>query len=314
MERAVVTGPTGVVGSALVKELHRQGVEQLLLVRGDSPNYARLEGLVRELTRGGSGAGITVKACPLDELKHFEDDSGTRWDVFYHLGWCGTKGKDRYDPYIHNRNVEYSLDAVQLSKRLGCSAFVGAGSQAEYGRSDERLTPDTPARPENAYGIAKLCAGQLTREYARMLGIRHVWTRILSVFGPNDGEATLITSVIRKLKAGEVPAVTAGEQIWDFVSSRDAARALYLLGERGRDGETYLIASGREKTLRSYLEDLLAEVAPGGALGYGQVPYAERQVMHLSADISKTTADTGWKPELSFREGLRDMIAGAQRL
>ena len=63
---------------------------------------------------------------------------------------------------LQNNNVKYALQAVKAAKELGCTRFVGAGSQAEYGRVEGTLTPDTPAFPENGYGIAKLCAGQMT--------------------------------------------------------------------------------------------------------------------------------------------------------
>ncbi|MDO5702035.1 MAG: NAD(P)-dependent oxidoreductase [Lachnospiraceae bacterium] len=310
MKKAVITGATGVVGTALVRELHRCGTDQLILIRGDSPNAARLLALRDSLEQSGmpGGGKIEIRSCALDELKSFEYDSDEKWDAFFHLGWSGTKGKERYDPYIHTQNVTYSLDAVALAARMGCTVFVGAGSQAEYGRSDERLTADTLTRPESAYGIAKLCAGAMTREYARTLGIRHIWPRIVSVFGPCDGEKTLITSLINELREGRRPKVTAGEQLWDFLSSADAARALISLAERGQDGKVYIIASGRERVLRSYIEELRDEAAPGAEIGFGEVPYGDRQVMHLAADISETTKDTGWKPELSFREGIRLML------
>lgn len=306
MKRAVITGPTGVVGSALVRALSRTGTELLLLVREGSPNNARIRAISEELMKEGAPP-IIMRECSLHHMRDMENDTGVTYDVFYHLSWGGTKGKDRFDPYIHNKNVEYALDAAALAKRLGCSCFVGAGSQAEYGRSDARLSPDTPTHPENAYGIAKLCAGQMTREYAHMLGMRHVWTRILSVYGPNDGEKTLITYLVNSLLHGERPAMTAGGQIWDYVYSEDAAEALAAVGERGKDGETYLIASGQERTLKEYVLELREVLAPDAEIGFGEIPYGERQVMNLTADISKTTEDTGWVPRISFAEGIKRM-------
>lgn len=302
MKRAIITGPTGVVGTALIRELHENGVELLLLVRGDSPNGERL----RRLTEGMEG--VSILACSLEQQKELKNETGKRYDVFYHLGWMGPKGPDRFNPYIHTRNVEYALDAVELARAFGCSCFVGAGSQAEYGRSSRILTPQSAAFPENAYGAGKLAAGHMTRLKAGELGLRHVWTRIFSVYGPFDGERTLITGMVRSLLAGERPGTTAGEQLWDYLYSEDAARALRLLGEKGLDGSTYLLAGGTSRPLREYMEELRDEVAPGAAIGFGELPYGDRQVMHLEADISMTTRDTGWRPEVSFREGIRRML------
>ena len=297
IKRAVLTGATGVVGTALIEELLRKDIEVLAILRRGSPNNGRLPKDPR----------LTVRECSLESLASMINDTGKSWDVFFHLGWTGTKGKERFDLRIHHRNIAYALDAVDLAERLGCDLFIGAGSQAEYGRTKERLRPELAAFPENAYGIAKLCAGQMTREYAHERGLRQIWTRILSVYGPNDGERTLITSLIRTLQSGGRPSCTKGEQIWDFLAASDAARALRLIAERGRDGAVYLIASGRERTLRSYIEELRDVVAPGAEIGFGDLPYLERQVMHLTADISATTRDTGWVPELPFAEGVRRM-------
>ena len=212
VNRAVITGPTGVVGSALVRECAENGMDlYLLLRRGSERNAcllkeaAALTGAAPEedgadvLFRGEEGRpSIRISYCALHELKDLPSRGEAAYDIFFHLGWSGTKGADRFDPYIHTANVGYALDAAALAARLGCHTFVGAGSQAECGRTDEKLTPRTLPRPENAYGIGKLAACHMTREYAHALGLRHVWTRILSVYGPNDGEKTLISGSATK--------------------------------------------------------------------------------------------------------------------
>ena len=61
------------------------------------------------------------------------------------------------------------------------------------------------------YGIAKLCAGQMSRIMCSSLGIRHVWARILSIYGPYDTENSMVMSTVIKLRRGERPLFTAGE-------------------------------------------------------------------------------------------------------
>ena len=221
MKRAIVTGATGAVGTALVQELAEAGTEVLVFVRKDSKRSQNIPDhpLVRRLS------------CALEDLASVRNDTGLDWDVFYHLAWDGTTGSDRNDMYLQNQNVKYALDAVAAAKRFGCRLFVGAGSQAEYGRVEGTLKPDTPAFPEMGYGYAKLCAGQMTRDYAHQLGLKHTWVRILSVYGPHDGAGSMVMSAIRKLRSGQTPVFTKAEQQWDYLYSGDAARALRLLGE-----------------------------------------------------------------------------------
>lgn len=302
MKRAVITGATGMLGRALAEQLAADGVEVLLLV---NPRSARLRDIVE-------GPLVTMMPCAIDAYADFVLPDDRSWDVFYHLAWAGTFGGTRNDLDVQVANVRYALDAVDLAHRLGCEAFVGAGSQAEYGRCDEPLRPDTPTRPETGYGIAKLAAGQMTRLRCEQLGLRHVWMRILSVYGPYDGSQTMVSTVIADLLRGERPSLTACEQLWDYLYQDDAARALRLTGERGQHGAVYPLGSGHARPLRDYVEIIRDVIDPALPLGIGEKPYADRQVMHLEADVSALERDTGFAPHTAFPEGVRATVRAVE--
>ncbi len=298
MKRVIVTGATGAIGSALVKRLVENQTEVLVLCRESS---ARVKNLPQSPL-------VSVKHCSLEGFSSLENDTDKQYDVLYHFAWEGTTGQSRNDGYLQNANVRYTLDAVELAKRFGCTAFVGAGSQAEYGRVEGKLTASTPTFPETGYGVAKLCAGQLSRIRAKQLGLRHIWTRILSVYGPNDGAQSLISSLIDSLLRGESPRCTPAEQEWDYLYSGDIARAFVALGERGRDGKIYVLGSGNARPLKEYICTVRDLIAPQVEISFGAIPYYENQVMYLCADISEITADTAWKPQTSFQEGIKEIV------
>ena len=298
MKRAIVTGATGAVGTALVNELIANNVEVLVFCRKDSIRNENIP--VNSL--------VKTLYCDLKDLSNIQNTTGKNYDVFYHFAWMGTTGKMRNDMYLQNENVQYSLDAVGVAQRFGCHTFIGAGSQAEYGRVEGILKPDTPAFPETGYGIAKLCAGQMTREFAHQLGMKHIWVRILSIYGPNDGAQSMVMSTINKLKVGEVPQFTKGEQMWDYLYSGDAARAFQLIGEKGIDGKTYVLGSGVARPLAEYIEDIRKIVNPHVEIKLGAIPYVEKQVMYLCADISELTTDVGWRAEKIFEDGIASIL------
>lgn len=293
MKRAVITGPTGAIGIALISELIRRGIEVTAVVRPDSKRKDRIP--VSPLVR--------IAECDLSQLAILPEIID-KADVFYHFGWDGTFGNSRNNMHGQNLNVKYALDAVEAAEKLGCKTFIGAGSQAEYGRFEGCLKADTPAFPENGYGIAKLCAGQMTRILCEQKGIQHIWTRILSIYGPFDGAGTMVMSTIVKLLQGEKPSCTLGEQMWDYLYSEDAALAMVLLAEKGVGGKTYCIGSGTARPLREYIEAIRNTAAPEAEIGFGEIPYHEKQVMYLCADISELTEDTGFVPRFTFQEGI----------
>ena len=298
MKRAIITGATGTVGTAIIQELIKSNVEVLVFCRHDSKRISQIP----------QSPLVTIKYCSLHDLANVENDSEKKYDVFYHLAWEGTSGEARDNYYLQNKNVQYALDAVGVAKRFGCDTFIGVGSQAEYGRVEGMLKPDTPTFPTMGYGIGKLSAGLLTRQYARQLGLKHIWVRILSVYGPNDGKQSLTVSTINKLLAGEVPQLTKGDQMWDFLYSGDAAKAFVLLGDKGVNGKTYVLGSGKVKRLREYIEDLRDVVSPNSDLAFGAIDYYPHQVMQLQADTTELEQDTGWRPTVEFRDGIKQLL------
>lgn len=294
----VITGPTGAIGLALCRLLAEEGILTYAVCRPDTPRAAALPEHER----------IVPVFCDVSELEKLPRMLPGKLDAFYHFAWINTIGSGRNDMPSQIRNIQYTIDAVRCAAALGCGVFIGAGSQAEYGRVDGILRPDTPCFPENGYGMAKLCASQMSRSEAQRLGLEHVWARVLSVYGPGDGPTTMVSEVIRQLKQREIPELTAGEQVWDYLYSCDAARAFWLLARHGISGRVYPMGSGQARLLREYVELLRDAVDPELPLGLGRIPYSPLQIMRLEADISALRDDTGFTPQISFGEGIRETI------
>ena len=295
--RALITGATGAVGMALISELTDRKIEVTVLCRKDSARAANIV----------EGPLVKKVECSLSDMATL-DMGEAKYDMFFHLAWDGTTGATRNDMYLQNTNVKYTLDAVELASRLGCKVFLGTGSQAEYGRVEGKLNSQTPTFPENGYGMAKLCAGHMSRGMCHSHGMKHVWVRILSVYGPYDGERSLIASTIKKLYDGERPSFTAGEQMWDYMYSKDTARAMVELALNGKDGGVYCLGSGNARPLHEYIEILRDCIAPNAELGLGDIPYGEGQVMYLCADTAELENDIGFKSKVSFEEGIKATV------
>jgi UDP-glucose 4-epimerase len=298
MRKVLITGPTGAVGVSLIQELISRGIEVTAVCRRGSKRISAVP----------SSPLVTVVECNLSEMSSLAETLPHDYDAFYHFAWDGTYGETRQDISLQVSNIVYTIDAVHLAKQLGCAVFVGAGSQSEFGHVAGVLHPDTPCNPDNGYGIAKLAAGNLSRIECQKLGMRHVWCRIISLYGPYDGKHTMVMSGIYSMLEGKRPVYTKGEQVWDYIYSKDAARAFYLVAEKGKDGSIYCFGSGKTKLLKEYIQIIRDTIDPGIEIGIGELPYYPNQVMHLEADISNLTEDTGFVPRYSFEEGIRETI------
>jgi len=292
MKTIVLTGATGMIGSAIARCALEQGIEVLCIIRKNTKR------------RGNLPKSDKLKVIYADLSEYNTLEITGNYDVFYHLAWEETVGALRNSVEAQVKNIQYSLDAVHLAKRLGCKKFVGIGSQAEYGIVKEPLKPETPAFPESVYGITKYAAGKLSRLLCTQLELQFNWVRVLSVYGPLDGAHTLIMYTIHELQAGRSPEFTKCGQIWDYLYCDDAARAFLAIGENGVDGKTYPLGSGNKKKLSEYIKIMRDIIAPNIALQFGKKEYYPHQPMYLCADIAELANDTGWRPEVSFEEGI----------
>lgn len=286
------------IGAALIKECIKKGIEVYAVIRASSGKKMRLP----------ESEKLHMVDCSLEELEALPQKITEKCDTFYHIAWGNTGENRNSSTELQSRNIAYTLAAVKTAYALGCRRFIGAGSQAEYGPMDvDKISPDSPVNPTTPYGAAKLASGQLARMLCKELGMECIWPRIFSVYGIYEKETTMVASGLRKMLAGEKTSFTPALQRWDYLFSADAGRAYYLIGEKGKDGAVYCVGSGKAALLKDYIE-IMAELTGAEETGIGARPYPEGAVMNLCADISSLTADTGFVPEYTFREGIRETI------
>ena len=286
------------IGVALIEECLRHDIEIYAVVRSSSGKAGRLP----------LSEKIHLTDCSLEDLSDLPGRIPGGCDTFYHIAWGNTGEARNKSTELQSRNIFYTLQAVRAAAELGCRRFIGAGSQAEYGPMDvEKISPDSPVNPSTPYGASKLAAGHLAGMLCRELGMECIWPRIFSVYGKYEKETTMVASGLRKMLAGEPTEFTPAMQRWDYLYSRDAGRAFYLIGEKGKGGSVYCVGSGLARPLKEYIEEMAA-LTGAGKPGIGAKPYPPGAVMNLCADIGTLTGDTGFIPEYTFEQGIRETI------
>lgn len=300
MKVIVVTGATSMIGSALIRSCLRHDVERVYAVV--RPGCIKMKRLPQD-------ERIRVVVCPIDKYDTLPERISEKCDVFYHIAWSLTGAVRNSDLAEQARNTQYTLRAICAAKALGCTKFVGAGSQAEYGKSNaEKIGPDTPVDPVQPYGIVKYAAGKLAMESARRMEISCLWVRIFSVYGIYDKPTSMISTALPRMLKGEKVPFTAGDQIWDYLFSEDAGEAFYLIGEKAEGYKVYCLGSGEGRKLKTFITEMRDAVNPDLELGLGEIPYTDSTVMQLCADIDALHKDTGFLPMTPFPEGIRRTI------
>lgn len=300
MKRVIVTGATSMIGVALMEAaLADNEVEHI---------YAVIHPGTKKAGRIPKDPRICVVDCDLCEYEALPELIPHTCDVFYHLAWprTATYLESFEDICQKAGNIRAVLTAVKAAKELGCSKFVGAGSQAEYGTAHSgKLAPDTPCEPVRADGVLKYAAGKLARIQAEAYGMSCVWIRIFSVYGRYDRPNSMVSATIRRLHYKEHCSFTPSQQLWDYLNVEDMGRAFYFAGKFATGSKVYCVGSGEERPLREFIETIRDVVDPMAELGIGELLYPANPVMWLCADISDFQRDTGWEPKIRFEKGIQ---------
>lgn len=287
------------IGAALIEECLKHNIQVYAVVRESSVKRERLP----------KHPLLCMVDADLEHLEELPEKISECCDTFYHIAWGNTGERRNASTCLQSQNITYALEAVKAAAKLGCQRFIGAGSQAEYGPTElERISPDSPVNPCTPYGVSKLAAGKLAGLLCRELGMECIWPRIFSVYGIYEKETTMIASSLRKMLAGEPTDFTPAEQIWDYLYSRDAGRAYYLIGEKGKADSVYCVGSGSARPLKDYILQM-AELTGAKEVRIGSRPYPEHAVMRLCADTDSLYEDTGFVPEYDFEKGIRETIS-----
>ena len=298
MHRAIVTGATSMLGVSLIEECINNSTPVVAIVRPFSKNIDRLP----------KSDLITIVECDMTSYKDISKQIEFGKGVFYHFAWSSADRSRNDDLLGQVKNIQYTLDALNSAKGIGCELFVGVGSQAEYGDiKNEIMGPLTIPNPDTPYGICKYAASKLAMIQSERLGIGYIWTRVFSVFGEYDHIDSMISSTLRKIKVNKPTEFTDGKQMWDYLNSKDAGRAFYLVGKKGIPNSIYCIASGQSLPLSQYIQLIGKITNPNYELGIGKIDKKNMKTRNLFADIQNLVDDTGFEPSVSFEDGIRMM-------
>lgn len=294
MKKVIVTGATGFIGKALIKNLSENNIKVYAIVR--NINNAK------DIININNVELICCNMSEVNQLKNLINNIDI--DVFYHLAWSGTSGDLRMNYDLQLMNVKYTCDAVKLAKDLGCNKFVFAGSIMEH--ESIKYVPEDGSYPSRhcIYKTAKLAAHYMGKTMAANIGIDFINAIISNVYGEGEISQRLISSTIKKLLNGEKTSFTSGEQLYDFIYITDAARAFMEIGLQGKPFHSYYIGSGEPMPLKHFLTIIRDCIDKNIDLGLGKVLFDGSSLSYNEFDKDSLFREFNFKCEVSFTQGI----------
>lgn len=298
MKRVVVTGANGFIGSALCKELSNRGIEVIAIIRDEKENITSIKDL----------PNVRILYCDLSNIGDLPNLIHEDVDVMYHLAWIGTSGTLRGDYATQIDNIRYSCDAVKACNDIGCKRFVFASSIMGYEVSTLMETEQSPSI-NTLYSTAKLSAEYMARTLAANFDIDFIRAMISNIYGPGEFSTRMVNTTLRKMITGDYCAFSAGTQMYDFIFIDDAVNEFIAIAEKGLSNKCYYIGSLNPRPLKEFIAIMRDRANPNIEIHFGELPFVGISLDYSKFDVNAIFEDTGYKPLVSFEDGIDKTIA-----
>lgn len=300
--KILVTGGAGFIGSCFIRHmLHNHpnykivnldaltyagNLENLYDVK-DNPNYEFIHGdigdkkLVPQIVSG-------VDAVVNFAAESHVDRSITGPEVFIET------------------NIKGTLNLLQAAKEFHIERYLQVSTDEVYGSlgKDGYFTENTPLAPNSPYSASKASADMLVRAYYETYGLPTLITRCSNNYGPYQYPEKLIPFFIsRLLKDEKVPVYGDGMNVRDWIYVYDHCAAIDAVLHKGTPGQIYNVGGHNEKTNLEITKLILEAMNKDESF----IEHVEDRLGHdkrYAICNDKVTGELGWKPSVSFEEGI----------
>ena len=302
----LITGIAGFIGSSIARALLERG-ERVRgidnLSTGKRQNIAEIESRIEFHEADLLDLGAVRTTC-------------TGVDCMFHEAAIPSVPKSVKDPLGSNQaNVDATVTVLVAARDADVKRVVYAASSSAYGDTptlpkQEAMTPN----PISPYAVAKLASEYYMTSFYRCYALETVSLRYFNIFGPRQDPSSPYSGVLAKFTTqmlhGEQPTIFGdGSQSRDFTYIDNAVEANLLAAYAPAEkvaGQVFNVATGTRFDLNETCKLLAKLTGYRGEPEYG--PEREGDIQHSLADITRAEQALGYKPKVSFEEGLRRTV------
>ena len=306
MDRALIVGAAGFVGSYLIDYLSICGVEEIHATKLPNTELVNDKAIIHEL-----------------DILDKENIVSLLYDVrpthIFHLAAQSSVGVAWKNPGLTiDVNIKGSVNVLDAVRELFYKPrILMIGSGEEYGHIKEGEVPiseDNHIRPGNIYAATKACQNMIGSIYAKAYDMELVQVRAFNHIGPGQASLFVVSDFCKQVaeieKGLREPVIRVGnlQARRDFTDVRDVVKAYYLLACKGKAGETYNVGSGHAVPISEILETIISKSAYKISVEVDANKIRPVDVPIIEADISKINSQTGWKPEIPIVQTIEDTL------
>nr|NUR36867.1 dTDP-glucose 4,6-dehydratase [Sphingomonas sp.] len=321
--RVIVTGGAGFIGSALVRHLVLDKGYEVLNVDAltyagnlaslhsveDKPNYRFLHANICDR----AAMERAVNEFSPDRIMHLAAESHVDRSITGAADFIQTNVIGTFNLLEAARGYWSRLDAG----RKGAFRFLHVSTDEVYGSlGDEGLfTEETPYDPSSPYSASKASSDHLAKAWQRTYGLPVVVSNCSNNYGPYHFPEKLIPLTILNALGGEpLPVYGKGENVRDWLYVEDHARALDIIVDRGRLGETYNVGGRNERRNIDVVHricEVLDRIAPSNRPRHEKIEFVTDRPGHdarYAIDASKLEDELGWRAAENFDTGIEKTV------
>ncbi len=297
--RSIVTGGAGFIGSNLVDKLVSKGHFVTVL---DNLSTGRLSNISHHNKKN-------VKFINIDISKSKKLSKITKGHSFvFHLaGLADIVPSIEYPEKYFNANVTGTINLLKACKDLNIKKFIYAASASCYGIPNKYPTNEnSKLDPKYPYALTKLLGEQLVMHWSNVYNMPTISFRFFNVYGLRSRTTGAYGAVFgvflaQKLANSPLTVVGNGKQTRDFIHIRDLIDVIYKASiKKNLKGKIFNLGSGKETTVNE-----IAKIIGGKKINVPKRPGEPERSM---ADISKIKKELGWKPKVSIKMGIHELL------
>ena len=296
---AVVTGGAGFIGSHMVDLL----IERGFAVRAiDNLVGGRRENLAQH-------AGNPQHVLEERDIRSYQPDDplfrGAKY-VFHFAGIGDIVPSIERPMEYMSANVQGTVHMLECARRAGVEKFIYAASSSCYGLASVPTREDHPIAPQYPYALSKYLGELAAFHWHRVYKLPVNSIRIFNAYGTRSRTSGAYGAVFgvflrQKLAGKPYTVVGDGTQKRDFLYVTDVATAFLAAAETRHTGRYWNLGAGNPQSVNRLVELLGGEKI--------RIPKRPGEPDCTWADISRISAELGWRPEVSFEDGVAKIVA-----